>query len=179
MGCYQFCCLVNRGTAGVNSFPKTVTQQRNGCDLNPGPSVPEPSTLTNRLPSYPLCNSLKFIQHHCIVLLYSTNNSCADLNPEPNANCNLDLPEFSELFIVHNIPILHNFLKSSCYKNGDQTTPANVQLRQRKKWLNKFTEVHLQKSCLLQFKMRGLAMKCNTQHKIICERTGQAQSTET
>jgi len=24
-GCYQFCCLVNRGTMGVNSLPKTVT----------------------------------------------------------------------------------------------------------------------------------------------------------
>jgi len=51
-GCYQFCCLVNRGTMGVNSLPKTVTRQRRGCDLNPGPSVPEsePSTLTTRLP---------------------------------------------------------------------------------------------------------------------------------
>ena len=27
-GCYQFCCLVNRGTMGVNSLPKTVTRQR-------------------------------------------------------------------------------------------------------------------------------------------------------
>ena len=39
-GCYQFCCLVNRGTMGVNSLPKTVTRQRRDCDLNPGPSVP-------------------------------------------------------------------------------------------------------------------------------------------
>jgi len=38
---------------GVNSLPKTVTRQRRGCDLNPGPSVPESSTLTTRLPSYP------------------------------------------------------------------------------------------------------------------------------
>jgi len=30
----------------VNSLPKTVTRQRRGCDLNPGPSV-----LTTRLPS--------------------------------------------------------------------------------------------------------------------------------
>jgi len=28
--------LVNRGTMGVNSLPKTVTRQRRGCDLNPG-----------------------------------------------------------------------------------------------------------------------------------------------
>jgi len=35
---------------GVNSLPKTVTGQRRGCDLNPGPSAPESSTLTTRLP---------------------------------------------------------------------------------------------------------------------------------
>ena len=38
---------------GVNSLPKTVTRQRRGGDLNPGPSAPESSTLTNRLPSHP------------------------------------------------------------------------------------------------------------------------------
>jgi len=38
---------------GVNSLPKTVTRQRRDCDLNPGPSVPESSTLTTRLPSHP------------------------------------------------------------------------------------------------------------------------------
>jgi len=48
---YQFRCLVNRGTMGVNSLPKTVTRQRCGCDLNPGPSAPESSTLTTRLPN--------------------------------------------------------------------------------------------------------------------------------
>ena len=52
-GCYQFRCLVNRGTMGVNSFPKTVTRQRRGCDLNPSPSEPEFSTLTTRLPCHP------------------------------------------------------------------------------------------------------------------------------
>ena len=38
----------------VNSLPKTVTRQRRSCDLNPGPSAPESSTLTTRLPSHPL-----------------------------------------------------------------------------------------------------------------------------
>ena len=38
---------------GVNSLPKTVSQQRRGCDLNPGPTAPESSTLTTRLPSHP------------------------------------------------------------------------------------------------------------------------------
>jgi len=33
----------------VNSLPKTVTRQRRGCDLNPGPTAPESSTLTTRL----------------------------------------------------------------------------------------------------------------------------------
>jgi len=39
----------------VNSLPKTVTRQRRDCDLNPGPSAPESSTLTTRLPSHPNC----------------------------------------------------------------------------------------------------------------------------
>jgi len=38
---------------GVDSLPKTVTRQRRDCDLNPGPSAPESSTLTTRLPSRP------------------------------------------------------------------------------------------------------------------------------
>ena len=36
----------------MNSLPKTVTRQRRSCDLNPGPSAPESSTLTTRLPSH-------------------------------------------------------------------------------------------------------------------------------
>ena len=31
--CYQFRCLVNRSTMGVNSLPKTVTRQRRGCAI--------------------------------------------------------------------------------------------------------------------------------------------------
>jgi len=38
---------------GVNGLPKTVTRQRRDCDLNPGPSAPESSTLATRLPSHP------------------------------------------------------------------------------------------------------------------------------
>jgi len=33
----------------VNSLPKTVIRQRRDCDSNPGPSVPESSTLPTRL----------------------------------------------------------------------------------------------------------------------------------
>jgi len=36
---------------GVSSLPKTVTRQRRDCDLNPGPTAPESSKLTTRLPS--------------------------------------------------------------------------------------------------------------------------------
>ena len=42
---------------GVNSLPKTVTRQRRDCDLNPGPSAPESSALTTRLPSHPQLES--------------------------------------------------------------------------------------------------------------------------
>jgi len=42
---------------GVNSLPKTVTRQRRDCDLNPGPSAPESSTLTTRLPSHPMIHT--------------------------------------------------------------------------------------------------------------------------
>jgi len=59
-GCYQFRCLVNRGTMGVNILPKTVTRQRCDCDLNPGPSAPESSTLTTRLPATSFNDALDF-----------------------------------------------------------------------------------------------------------------------
>ena len=50
--CYQFRCLVNRGKMGVHSLPKTVTRQRRGCGLNPGPTAPASSSLTTQLPSH-------------------------------------------------------------------------------------------------------------------------------
>jgi len=46
---------------GVNSLPKTVTGQRRSCDLYPGPSAPESSTLTTRLPSQPERPSLLYL----------------------------------------------------------------------------------------------------------------------
>jgi len=60
----NFCCLVNTGTMAVNSLPKTATRQRRDCDLNLGPSAPESSTLTTRLPSCPSwCLYIVFIHH--------------------------------------------------------------------------------------------------------------------
>ena len=38
----------------LNSLPKTVTRQRRGCDLNPGPPATESSTLTTQLSSHPM-----------------------------------------------------------------------------------------------------------------------------
>jgi len=49
---------------GVNSLPKTVTRQRRDCDLNPGPSVPESSTLTTRLPSQQAKWVISFERYH-------------------------------------------------------------------------------------------------------------------
>jgi len=43
----------------VNSLPKTVTGQRRDCDLNPGPSAPESSALTTRLPSHRVALSIE------------------------------------------------------------------------------------------------------------------------
>ena len=44
----------------MNSLPKTVTRQRSSCNLNPGPSAPESSMLTTRLPctAYSVYDSL-------------------------------------------------------------------------------------------------------------------------
>ena len=41
------------------SLPKTVTRQRRDCNSNPGPSPPESSTLTARLPSHLLVKQFR------------------------------------------------------------------------------------------------------------------------
>ena len=53
----------------MNSLPKTVTRQRRGCDLNPGPSAPESSTLTTRLP--------RVGHNKCYTLLFADRNVAA------------------------------------------------------------------------------------------------------
>ena len=50
---------------GVNGLPKTVTRQRRDCDSNPGPSAPESSAPTTRLPSHPICAVLYRYLVHC------------------------------------------------------------------------------------------------------------------
>jgi len=54
----------------VNSLPKTVTRQRRDCDLNPGPSAHESSTLTTRLPSY-LCRKVPDLRHSAVKRQYT------------------------------------------------------------------------------------------------------------
>jgi len=48
---------------------KTVTRQRRGCDLNPGPSAPESSTLTTQLPSHPYRTVCSFINQ--VTVMYA------------------------------------------------------------------------------------------------------------
>ena len=47
----------------VNSLPKTVTRQRRDCDLNPGRTAPESSSLTTRLPSIKLTVRGMYVFH--------------------------------------------------------------------------------------------------------------------
>ena len=54
-----------RGTTGVNSLPKTVTRQRRRCDLNPGPSAPESSTLTTQPLSHPVLDKKRYLLVCC------------------------------------------------------------------------------------------------------------------
>jgi len=59
---------------GVNSLPKTVTRQRRNCDLNPGPTAPESSTLTTRLPSHRPDNNLRksvFLDRLFVLLIHN------------------------------------------------------------------------------------------------------------
>ena len=55
---------------GVNSLPKFVTRQRRDCDLNPGPTAYESSTLITRLPSH-------LVDCYCVIL-HSVRQSARD-----------------------------------------------------------------------------------------------------
>jgi len=57
---------------GVNSLPETVTRQRRGCDLNPGPTAPESSTLTTRLSSHPCGYVCVKDDRECIIYSHSS-----------------------------------------------------------------------------------------------------------
>jgi len=62
---------------GVNSLPKTVTRQRRGCDLNPGPCAPESSMLTTRLPSHPYTTVGSNKPHLNVIMLMKLYDTCA------------------------------------------------------------------------------------------------------
>jgi len=91
----------------VNSLPKTVTRQRRGCDLNPGLSAPESSTLTTRLPSHPIADSayaLTSCALYCgrsllsttVVILHSA-HGVSFYNPQLADTC------WNECFIAHEV----------------------------------------------------------------------------
>ena len=70
---------------GVNSLPKTVTRQRLGCDLNPGPSAPESSTLTTRLLNHGHGQSTTTIQRRFVHLHQDDFRRGSDPDPAEGA----------------------------------------------------------------------------------------------
>ena len=106
---------------GVNSLPKTATWQRRSCDLNPGPSAPESSTLTTRLPSHPfyvyrLLNVHVF--HHLPCLSMSVQcwrNTVAEWLLMVVLLCQLKLYECQQPWKVEN-----ENLKSRCKQLSDE-----------------------------------------------------------
>jgi len=83
----------------VNSLPKTVTRQRRGCDLNPGPTATESITLTTRLPSHHDSNSEELIEKK---LFYSSRMGfCLAVNcvVTKNDRCFLETAKFELIFL--------------------------------------------------------------------------------
>ena len=66
----------------MNSLPKTVTRQRRGSDLNPGPTALKSSTLTTRLNGQNV--SASFLCLSCpalvLVLIMCASSSSVDLS---------------------------------------------------------------------------------------------------
>jgi len=73
-------CLVNRGMTGENSLPKTVTRQCCNCDLNPGPSASESSTLTSRLSSHPLVMYWHLVDWMCVRVMSQNSLEDTEMN---------------------------------------------------------------------------------------------------
>ena len=73
----------------MNSLPKTVTRQRRDCDLNPGPSAPESSTLATRLPS-----------HRTKVIIYDSTQSAVCFRLSADIDSKLSLCAISNEFLV-------------------------------------------------------------------------------
>jgi len=73
---------------GVNSLPKTVTRQRRDSDLNPGPSAPESSMLTTRLPSH-LAQALRSVIASFLAPESTIKNLSTAYSPMQNRHSNL------------------------------------------------------------------------------------------
>jgi len=64
---------------GINSLPTTVTRQHRGCYLNAGPTVPDSSMLTTRLPSHPIwVVSMYILVFVCMVTTCLENLECLE-----------------------------------------------------------------------------------------------------
>ena len=77
----------------MNSLPKTVTRQRRGCDLNPGPTAPESSTLTTRLPSHRCCTPRKLSTRRG--LLHMTKPKLLHSTPRDDGDLSADCSDFA------------------------------------------------------------------------------------
>ena len=94
---------------GVNSLPKTVTRQRRDCDLNPGPTAPELSTLTTRLSSHH-CTVRPVNYHCCCVDAVCTGSDETDTRP---SSPNEPVDSYNDSLIPDNVSY-----------NGDATAAA-------------------------------------------------------
>jgi len=89
----------------VNSLPKTVIRQRRDCDLNPGPTAPESSTLTTRLPRHPKVHGTVSTQHnmqrYCkICYCYYSSSDTISTNKTHNNNIIIMLAISTTILII-------------------------------------------------------------------------------
>jgi len=87
-------------------LPKTVTRQRRGCDLNPGPSAPESSTLTTRLPSERM-SALRVPQ--AMEQASGLRSTSSTLFGRWQQRCGLQVPVLQQLVVVV-ISVVHQSL---------------------------------------------------------------------
>jgi len=71
----------------MNSLPKTVTRQHRDCDLNPGPSAPECSTLTTRLRRHPRTHIITILHTASRDKVINVRLACAEQRPLNGCVC--------------------------------------------------------------------------------------------
>ena len=147
----------------MNSLPKTVTQQRRDCDLNPGPSVPVSSTLTTRLSSHPkrrsndeyhfdMPMSLEIrLQRSCMRLTLRANTMIQDVN----STFSPDQFAFA--------PLLHGLIAAPVCAVADPPTPlyppssgtsTDRRLGQRRRHMKRLTIVIMMICSIIRFRNR-------------------------